>query len=235
MPAVTCVCQQRFEGADEEALFRALRAHSDETHAALKLSDQQVRDYVAAALRATGGTERLERIGTPEIHALTPERLDDFLRFFDHDAFANNPAWASCYCVFHYYDGADWGNRGAAENRADMQDRICTLRAQGYLAYVDGRPAGWINAAPRAIVTNIPEPEDGDDGRRIGAIACFVIAPPYRRHGLARLLLDAAIEGFRARGFTAVEGYPPRDPKSDSSAYMGPPGLFRDAGFAQVR
>jgi GNAT superfamily N-acetyltransferase len=235
MPAVTCVCTQRVEGADEEALFQALRVHSDEAHGDITLSDGNLRDYIAASLRATGGAARLEHIGTPEIHALTPERLDDFLRFFDNDAFADNPAWASCYCAFHYYDGDDWGGRRAAENRAEMQDRICTRRAQGYLAYVDGKPAGWINAAPRAIVTNIPDPVDTEDGSRIGAVACFVIAPPYRRHGLARRLLDAAVEGFRSRGFTAVEGYPPRDPKSDSAAYMGPPDLYRAAGFAEAR
>jgi hypothetical protein len=74
------------------------------------------------------------------IHPLTPERLEDYLRFFDTQAFTDNPRWASCYC---YYDLADprqrkWEERSGEENRAAVSDRICRERMHGYLAYTVG-------------------------------------------------------------------------------------------------
>jgi GNAT superfamily N-acetyltransferase len=64
-----------------------------------------------------------------------------------------------------------------------------------------------------------------------------VIAPPYRRHGLARRLLDAACTGLRERGCTIAEAYPSRDLQSgsDADAYHGPLSMYLAAGFRPVR
>jgi len=32
-----------------------------------------------------------------EVRELTPARLDDYLRFFDKDAFTDFPEWSGCY------------------------------------------------------------------------------------------------------------------------------------------
>ena len=34
-----------------------------------------------------------------ELRELTPDRADDFLDYFDRDAFADNPEGASCYLL----------------------------------------------------------------------------------------------------------------------------------------
>jgi hypothetical protein len=47
----------------------------------------------------SGGTQRLLEIGDITVHPVTKDRIDDWLRFFDHDGFAGNPDWASCYCL----------------------------------------------------------------------------------------------------------------------------------------
>lgn len=36
-----------------------------------------------------------------EIRRLGKETKDDFLRFFDKDAFTDNPEWDGCYCQFY--------------------------------------------------------------------------------------------------------------------------------------
>jgi len=64
----------------------------------------------------------------------------------------------------------------------------------------------------------------------VGTAICFVIAPPYRRHGIARRLLDAACEGFAAQGLAYAEGFPVKEPQSDAQAYHGPPSLYQAAG-----
>ncbi|MGH2587975.1 MAG: GNAT family N-acetyltransferase [Dehalococcoidia bacterium] len=239
MIQITCDCGPVFEAESEEALVQVMRRHVDEAHADLGLSDQSVRDYVAAAVRSGPPKPRVERLGSVEVRALTPERRDDFLSFFDYEAFAGNPAWADCYCMFFYFPPKDlaWGQRAAAENRSASAERIDCGEMGGYLAYVDGQPAGWCNAGPRQMYARIAQAEDRrvDDEEQIGSIVCFVIAPQYRRHGLARRLLDAAVEGFRREGLSIAEAYPARGAESDADNYYGPASLYAAAGFAPFR
>lgn len=69
----------------------------------------------------------------------------------------------------------------------------------------------------------------------MGSIACFVIAAPYRGHGLARRLLDAACERLAARGLEWVEAYPSKAGKSPQGNYRGPLQMYLDAGFEPWR
>lgn len=48
---VTCACGQRFTAADDEELFRLARAHADEVHSEMHMTDEQIRALVAAAGR----------------------------------------------------------------------------------------------------------------------------------------------------------------------------------------
>lgn len=239
MPAMNCVCGYHLEGADDEELFRNTRAHADEAHADLQLTDQHIRDFLAAGARAAPPRPRLTQISTPVIRALTPDLLADYLRFFDRDAFADNPAWASCYCRYYHFPGPEdeWRHCSAAENRAAVSELIRAGKAHGYLAYVDDQPAGWCHAAPRTELPHFDRFAQfrTEDPERVGAIVCFVIAPPYRRHGLARRLLDAACEGFRRRGLAFAEAYPAQEPESEAAAYHGPLPMYRAAGFSPYR
>ena len=171
-----------------------------------------------------------------EIRPLSPSSRDDYLELFEQRAFTDNPGWASCYCHFPHADhgAVEWSTRTGDENRAAVCARIADGRMSGWLAYVDGRPIGWCNAGPRAAVDGLLGAAD-PDAARIGAIACFVIAPEHRGQGVARALLAAACEGLAARGFEWAEGYPRR--ASDGSAadnHLGPLALFREAGFEEA-
>ncbi|MDP9236470.1 MAG: GNAT family N-acetyltransferase [Chloroflexota bacterium] len=127
---------------------------------------------------------------TAEIRRLTSDLLDDFLTFFDGEAFADNPAWASCYCMFYECPCPDdeWARRSAQQNRADKAERIKSSDSHGYLAYVEGRPVAWCNAAPRPMLPRIDTSEgltSEDDPDGIGAIVCFVVAAAHRKQGVA--------------------------------------------------
>ena len=239
MPAITCVCGYRIEGGDEEELFRGTRAHTDEAHAELRLPDERVRDFVARQLQMVPSRPRLTQIGEPEVREMTPALLDDYLHFFDRDAFTDNPGWAGCYCLFYHYPGTqeEWNQRLASENRAGIRELIRAGKAHGYHAFVDGEPAGWCHATPRGELPQFERFEQFrvGDSERVGSIVCFVIAPPYRRHGIARRLLDAACDGFRRRGLAFAEAYPAKNPDSDARAYHGPLRMYLAAGFAPLR
>jgi len=170
-----------------------------------------------------------------EIHALTPQRLDDFLDFFDHRAFPDNPKWRSCFCHFPHADHATvvWKERTLEQNRAATCARISSETMTGWLAYAGGQAIGWCNAGPRRFVEGLfdaPEPL----ADRIGAISCFVIAPSLRGLGLATRLLAAACDGLRERGFDWAEAYPRTGDASAAENHYGPLAMYRAAGFETV-
>jgi len=103
----------------------------------------------------TGGADRLPGIDAVTVHPVTEDRLDDWLWFFDHDAFDGNPEWAACYCLEPHVrqpeetdppgDHPRW-----SENREAMSARLRSGGAFGYLAYAGANPAGWVNASKRS-------------------------------------------------------------------------------------
>jgi len=173
---------------------------------------------------------------TVQIRALSPERLPDFLEFFDGTAFSDNPKWSSCYCQCFYEDHrvVKWSERTASENRARACERIDAGLMQGYLAYSDDTPIGWCNAAPRKLIHALDD-EPIPDAEQVGAIICFLVEPSHRGRGVARQLLEAACDGLRQQGLRVAEANP--RPKADSAAanHFGPLGLYLSAGFSVYR
>jgi GNAT superfamily N-acetyltransferase len=171
-----------------------------------------------------------------EVRPLSPELLQDFLAYFEGDAFADNPKWASCYCQFLYVDHnkVTWKERSAVENRAAACERICSRRMQGYLACLGGKPVGWCNAAPRTMMEAFDDEPD-PDAARIGEITCFVVAKPHRRSGIATALLHAACDGLKAQGLTIAEAIPLAQTQSDAETHYGPLAMYLAAGFSVHR
>jgi len=167
---------------------------------------------------------------------LAPDRLNDFLAFFEGEAFADNPKWGSCYCQFLHVDHnvVHWPSRSAEQNRGMACERICSQRMQGYLAYRDGQPIGWCNAGPRGLMAAFDDEPD-PDAAAIGQIGCFVVAKAHRRSGVAAQLLQAACAGLKAQGLRLAEASPITDAASDAQNHFGPLRMFLDAGFAVHR
>jgi len=180
------------------------------------------------------------------IERLSPARRDDFLRFFDHEhgsAFADNREWARCYC--HYYHVPKivaWSEFTAEQNRTAMAARIETGEQEGFLAYAGAEVVGWLNAQPChklphacARLGAVPPARDAPDFQA-AAVLCFVIAPAWRRRGVARALLAGALASFTARGIRVVDAFPFKAPASERPAdhYHGPAPLFVAAGFVPV-
>ncbi len=195
---------------------------------------------LAADPSALAELARLPEIGEVEVRDVTPERVADYLDFFDHRAFRDFPAWQSCYCMETHRDHTDeeWSARTGVDNRADMQAMIGDGRVTALLAYVDGKPVGWCNYGETTRLSGVMMKLklDAAEHSGVGSIACFVIAAPYRGHGVATELLDAAIERLKARGLRAVEAYPRREEDSSAQAhYRGSLRMYERAGFEPYR
>jgi GNAT superfamily N-acetyltransferase len=258
----TCECGAEVGAEDASGFGAAFLDHVREAHEDWPYPDVAVRNYGEALLRLTGPAERLPVIGDIEIAPVTEDRLADWTRFFDHDGFVGRPEWAACYCsephllsrisgspaaaaadlvagdvVAGTGDGgltpAEQDGRTWQDNRSTMQERLRGGRSFGYLAYVDGRPAGWVNASKRGEYA-LYRLLDGEDDDVVG-VSCFVIAPPYRRHGLAGHLLDRVLDDAPGRGARWVEAYPFVAARAGGDAdFRGPRSLYDERGFEAV-
>jgi GNAT superfamily N-acetyltransferase len=230
------VCGAPLEGEDLEAYGEAGLAHTRAAHPELPYGDMAVRNTFEGAARMTGGADRLDQIGEVELHPVSEDRIDDWLAFFDFDATVTTPHNAACYCLEPHELAPHQPQpepRHWRERRKQMVDLLRRGIAFGYLAYVDGRPAGWVNASRRADCSLYRRGDEVDE--TTVSVACITIAPPYQGHGLARLLLDRVIADAAARGATAVEAYPPNADVPAGMNYRGGRGVYDDAGFTEVK
>ncbi len=209
---------------------RLLESEADAQLAGLRLA-------VDPVARAELG--RLPEIGEVAIQDVTPDRIADYEDFFDHHAFRDFPVWQSCYCMETHrtQDEDAWAERTAGENRADMVKGIEQHQVTGLLAYVDGKPVGWCNYGETTRLSGLVLKLglEAADHIGVGSVACFVIAAPYRGHGIAARLLDEAVDRLRSRGVRSVEAYPAGVGDSPQGNYRGPLAMYLRAGFVPYR
>ena len=182
---------------------------------------------------------------------------------------ANEASWADLQAVFDTSGGPSacwcqryrmrpresWASVGAEELAVRLnQQTACgqpeSTGTSGLVAYLDGEPAGWCAVAPRSahprLLRDCRVPwagrtEDKTDDT-VWAVTCFVTRPAFRRRGISRALVRAAIDLARQSGARAVEGYPmlvkPGRQIPDGGMlqglHVGSRSIFQAAGFTEV-
>ena len=174
-----------------------------------------------------------------EVLPLTPANLDDLFGFFEGPAFADNPHWRGCYCLFNHQTG-DFDPTDGVHNRPGKAEQVRREGGFGLLAYQETSAAGWCNCAPNPSLRRL-EPFGVPQDPAIATIVCFVVRPDLRRSGVASALLGAAPAYARSLGCTALDAYPlpePAGPSEQISAegrnYHGFASMYRAAGFDEV-
>lgn len=150
---------------------------------------------------------------------------------------------AGCWCMFYHRDGPNGpvGDRARQEsNRKDHHALLLAGHAHGILVYHEGAAVGWCQYGLRE---ELPRIERGRKYRRIAAdlgpfprwrITCFFVDRPFRRSGVARFALHAALGAIRRRGGGVVEAYPATHGRAVAT-WFGTQRMFEREGFRVVR
>ena len=169
----------------------------------------------------------------PRILPATPDRWDDVAAVLD------GSGEVGCWC--QAWRGLDAKALSGGRSRPEL------LREQmrdgppppGYIAYLDGKPAGWVGVAVRTETPRLQHSRTipAIDDRPVWSIGCFRIRPGYRRRGVASALLGGVVEAARRAGAPGVEAYP-IDPEGRrvevGSGFVGIASMFDAAGFRRV-
>ena len=162
-----------------------------------------------------------------EFHEVDSGRWDDLERLFES---RGGPKY--CWCmVWRSMPSGTRGARGA--KKAALEQQVREDVPVGILGYLDGEPVAWCSIAPRETYRAGLYRPSGDEPDGVWSIACFYVPRRLRRRGIARRLLDAAVDHARSKGATVIEAYPV-DPDSPSYHFMGLVPLFEAAGFREV-
>ncbi len=169
-----------------------------------------------------------------EFHPLTLESWGDF-----EELFGPRGAYGGCWCMYWRITRSEFSENQGQGNKEAMRGLVEEGLVPGIIAYREESPVGWCSIAPR---TDFGSLERSPVLRRIDeqpvwSIVCFYVARGQRGNGIARALVEAAVDYAREHGAQMVEAYPviPRkDRLPPVSSYMGIPSLFEGAGFVEV-
>jgi GNAT superfamily N-acetyltransferase len=167
-----------------------------------------------------------------------PDGWDELAAFFGPSG-----AYSNCWCTWFRQSSGEY-RQGCQDggNRALLERLTSGGAVPGLLAYEEGEPVGWVSIARREEFSRVlrspylrPDPDDTDD---VWSAVCFWVPRAHRGKGVAKTLLDAAVDHARSSGATAIEGYPVDTngaQKDAASIYTGTVGLFEGVGFTRHR
>ncbi|MEE4194896.1 MAG: GNAT family N-acetyltransferase [Anaerolineae bacterium] len=179
-----------------------------------------------------------------EIVKLSPDRLDDYLNFFENVAHTDNKEWARCYCLNY----CSVNNSEEAKTiffdpdvrREYAIQYVTGSILQGYLAYRNGQVVGWCNSNERNRCLDCfgsffiyGDGKPSMDIKRVKSVFCFAIAPSMRGKHIATALLERVIMDAHQDGYEFIEAYPQKKDVDIYYSYSGHIGMYTKLGFTQ--
>lgn len=178
-----------------------------------------------------------------KIYQLNPNMASDYIDFFDERAFSDGNINKGCYCVWHHWtEKHEYARSQMPQEERPFCKRnyaielIQNKQLNGFVAYSDDKIVGFCNADLkenyfRLSRKNNPHGwQDTNDGDKILAIVCFVVAPDMRGKGIAKALLQYACTYAAENGFDYVESYPAVG-AFDAGNCCGSDAMYRKFGF----
>jgi GNAT superfamily N-acetyltransferase len=124
-------------------------------------------------------------------------------------------------------------------NRREKKTLVKQGRSHGILVYAHGEPVGWCQYGPSQELPRIDNNPryrkfaDGNENERLWRITCFVVHKKFRRRGVARIALKAALAAIQNVGGGLVEAYPTKH-WGAYQEWRGAVSMFEKEGFQIV-
>jgi GNAT superfamily N-acetyltransferase len=167
------------------------------------------------------------------VKPLTAARWKDLAALF-----GPRGACAGCWCMWWRLGRSEWQAGKGEGNRRAFRRIVAAGRVPGLLAYAGREPVGWCAVAPREEHPRLARSRTlaPVDDRPVWSITCFFVRRDWRRRGVTRALIAAAVEHVRRRGGRLLEAYPidPGGATADAWVYTGLASTFLGAGFREV-
>ena len=144
-----------------------------------------------------------------------------------------------CWCQYWRLSSSAYGALPAGEGARRLRDQLDGDPPPGVLAYVGDEPVGWLGLGRRGEMERLVRSRTilPVDDLPVWSVLCFLVRVGHRRRGVARALLDGAIEVARSAGAPALEAYPvdPAGGRVDVAfGYVGFTPMFERAGFRRI-
>jgi len=152
-----------------------------------------------------------------------------------------------CFCRYWHFTGTnkEWEARCALEpkrNREELENALATGsdQARGLVAFSPDRTTilGWTKLVAQRTLPKLLArvPYRGLEENDVFSIGCFLVDPKHRREGVARALVEGAIEWAPKWGAKFLEAYPrSADGLHEGEMWTGPLALFTSLGFEVFR
>lgn len=169
----------------------------------------------------------------PIIRPLDRSLIADLGRLFE-----SSRATHGCWCMWFIIPVRDYhAGRGDRNGQAFAGLVESEAAPMGLLAYMDGRPVGWVAVGPRsryarAVKTPTLRDTRRDEDDAVWLVSCFYVLGEFRRRGIAAGLLDAAVALASRSGAPAIEGFPTQGSRvASNDAQVGTEAIFAARGF----
>lgn len=181
----------------------------------------------------------MDKVTELDMRPLTPERWRDVETIFNSRGCS---VARGCWCMYYRHSGAAPqpapGRTVSQQRKAELKRLAEQDPPPGLIAYRDDEPVGWVSLGPRedfAKLRRSPVMKPVDE-QPVWSIVCFVVPGEHRGQGIARALLDGAIDYAQDRGVDVLEAYPvdTTGRMRDDSLWFGSKAMFDEAGFVEV-
>ncbi|MDB5969821.1 MAG: putative acetyltransferase [Hydrocarboniphaga sp.] len=143
-----------------------------------------------------------------------------------------------CWCSYWYRSQHDYKAGWGEGNHQFFRKLLHSGATPGLLAYRGTAPAGWCGLAPRHHFDRLNRSRSFApvDSTPVWALNCFIVKKDFRRQGLLKKMIAAAVKFAGDHGAECVEAYPVDALRKHNSAelYVGTLSAFEQTGFVEV-
>ncbi|MGV2980623.1 N-acetyltransferase family protein [Camelimonas sp. ID_303_24] len=150
----------------------------------------------------------------------------------------NRGADSGCWCMWWRVSRSVFDAMGKAQRKAALRELCNGGDEPGILAVSNDKALGWCAVAPRSSYpvlqrSRVARPIDASR-EGIWFISCLYVRVGFRRGGLTKQLIEAAVEYAFEQGASCVEACPTKARGADADRFVGTAATFQACGFTEI-